>query len=97
MTATRSIVDSIDQERRRRVRIRADQLKVTVPALAAAVLASAVDQVDATEDSPEQGDSAVVPELDELIQRIRAAHPGFRTADIVPRSELYARTSQDLG
>ena len=96
MTTTLSIVVSVDQETHRRARIRADQLKVTVPERAAAVLASAIEQVDATEDSPEQGGSAAVPELDELIQRIRVAHPGFRTADNVPRSELYARTSQDL-
>ncbi len=97
MATTRSIVVSVDPETHRRARIRAEQLKVSVPELASAVLASAVEEVDTAEESHERNSMATGREIDEHIHRIRAAHPGFRAAASLPRSELYARASRDLG
>ncbi len=97
MATTRSIVVSVDQETHRRARIRAEQLKVSVPELAAAALASAVGQVDIAEPSHEREGFAKVRTFGELVDAIRQAHPGFRAADNLPRGEIYARALRGSG
>ncbi len=87
MASSHSILVSLDDETHRRARIRADQLRVSVPELAATVLASAVETVDISEDTPEDD----APSLDDLIRRIRAAHPGLRASDNLTREQLYQR------
>ena len=87
MESTHSILVSIDDETHRRARIRADQLRVSVPEFAATVLASAVEMVDISGDTPEGG----APSLDDLIGRIRGAHPNLRASDNLTREQLYRR------
>lgn len=91
MKSTHSILVSVDDATHRRARIRADQLQLSVPELAATVLANAVETVDISEDTLE--DEA--PSLDDLIQRIRAAHPDFRASDNLTREQLYQRADRD--
>lgn len=88
MVSTHSILVSVDDETHRRARIRADQLRVSVPEFAATVLASAVETMDISEDTPEED----APSLDDLIGRIRRAHPDLRASDSLTREQLYQRT-----
>lgn len=91
MDSSHSILVSVDDETHRRARIRADQLQLSVPELAASVLVSAVETVDLSDDAPEEASGGDQPSLDDLIHRIRAAHPDFRAADNLTRNQLYER------
>ena len=94
MASTHSILVSVDDETHRRARIRADQLRLSVPELAASALASAVETVDLSEDACEEVPGGDQPGLDDLIRRIRATHPDFRAADNLTRDQLYERAGR---
>lgn len=91
MESGHNIVVIVDDETHRRARIRADQLQVSVPELAASVLASAVETVALSEDASDEVPGGDRPGLDDLIQRVRATHPEFRAADNLTREQLYER------
>jgi len=94
MESTHSILVSVDDETHRRARIRADELQLSVPQLAATAPASAVETVDHSQDAPEEVPGGDQRGLDDLIQRIRAAHPAFRPADNLSRNQLYERVGR---
>lgn len=95
MESTHSIVVSVDDETHRRACIRAEELQLSLPELAAAALANAVEKVETSEDSLGHSTGADRRNLDHLIGEIRAAHPGFRASDNLPRDELYGRIDGD--
>lgn len=95
MESTHSILVSIDDETHRRACIRAEELQLSLPELAAAVLANAVEKVDTSEDSPAHFTRTDGHILDQVIGEIRAAHPGFRASDNLSRDELYGRIDGD--
>ena len=94
MGSTHSILVSVDDETHRRARIRADQLQLSVPELAATVLSSAVEMVDISEEDLEEALGDEEADLDELIGRIRATHPDFRASDNLTRTQLYERAGR---
>lgn len=87
MESTHRILVSVDDETHRRARVRADQLQLSVPELAATILASAVEAVEIPEGDHEDDELG----FDDLIGRIRAAYPDFRASDNLPREQLYER------
>ncbi len=95
MESTHSILVSIDDETHRRACIRAEELQLSLPELAAAVLANAVEKVDTSEDSFDHSARVDEHNVDHIIGEIRAAHPGFRASDNLPRDELYGRIDGD--
>ena len=95
METTHSILVSVDDDTHRRARIRAEQLQLSVPELAASVLANAVQAVDASEDSRGQFLAGGTQRINEIIHRIRAAHPDFRASDNLSRDRLYDRNDDE--
>ena len=91
MESTLSILISVDKETHRRASIRAEELRVSLPEWAAALLVDAVNRVNTSEDSLGHSSRAAGHSLDQVIGEIRAAYPGFRAADNLPRDELYGR------
>lgn len=94
MESAHRILVSVDDETHRRARIRAAQLQLSVPELAATDLASAVETVDLSEDAPEEVPGGDQSGLDDLIQQIRAAYPDFRGSDNLTRDQLYERAGR---
>ena len=89
MDSSHRIFVSVDEETHRRARIRADQLELSVPELAASALASAVETVELSEHAPEEALGDDHPGVDDLIQQIRADYPDFRAADNLTKDQLY--------
>jgi len=94
MEFTHRILVSVDDETHRRARVRADQLQLSVPELAATILASAVEAVEIPEGDHEGALEGDELSLDDLIGRIRAAYPDFRASDNLPREQLYERVGR---
>jgi len=89
MDSSHRVFVSVDEETHRRARIRADQLELSVPELAASALASAVETVELSEHAPEEALGDDHPGVDDLIQQIRADYPDFRAADNLTKDQLY--------
>ncbi len=64
---------------------------MSLPEWAAALLVDAVEKVVTAEDSLGPSSRVDRYNLNQVLGEIRAAHPGFRASDNVPRDELYGR------